>query len=121
MTDPTEPNLYSSISYASIARGASLPRCLAGTFSFLHQHEDKNRGLKWSYAEKSLLDRIQHPGPGGRFHLAVLVGNGGDHSRRRRELVDRLPQRLVLAAYWEDLLRCYFISRSEIPRTLRSE
>lgn len=48
------------------------------------------------HGKKDILDHIYAVGCGGRIHLANLVGPGRDASHCLRELVDRIPQRLVL-------------------------
>jgi hypothetical protein len=56
-------------------------------------------GLKWIDAAKSLLDHVDCIGFAGGYCFAVLVGNCGDHSTRRSELVGGVSQRLVLAGF----------------------
>jgi len=56
---------------------------LLETTQFLHGKED-------------ILDLIYATRIGCRFHAAALVGAGSNNSNRVSELVDRLPQPLVL-------------------------
>src|SRR5258708_29185227 len=55
-------------------------------------------GLKWKDAAKGLLDHVDCIGFAGGYRFAVLVGNGGDRSAGRSELVGGVPQRLVLGS-----------------------
>ena len=48
------------------------------------------------HAEENLLGHLYAPGSAGGHGPAVVVGAGGDHSDRCAELVDRVPERLVL-------------------------
>ena len=50
-----------------------------------------------SHAEKDVLDHLYPVRPAGGFHAALLVGVRGNHPHSCGVLVDRLPQRLVLA------------------------
>jgi len=53
--------------------------------------------LECQHGATNLLDRLYRVGRArGRF-TAYLVGFAGDRPDRHRELVDRLPQRLVLS------------------------
>jgi len=47
-------------------------------------------------ATKGLLDDVDGVGFGGGYRLAILVGNGSDNPTGRFELVDSVPQRMVL-------------------------
>jgi hypothetical protein len=47
-------------------------------------------------AAKGFLDHVDFIGFGGGYRFAVLVGNRGDHSAGRSELVGGVSQRLVL-------------------------
>src|SRR5712692_502230 len=53
-------------------------------------------GLEWRDGEESLLDQLHRAWAGRRFHSAPLVGAGRNHPHCICQLVDRLPQRLVL-------------------------
>jgi len=55
-------------------------------------------GLKWMNAAKGLLDHVDCIGFAGGYCFAVLVGNRGDHSTGRSELVGGVSQRLVLGS-----------------------
>ena len=55
-------------------------------------------GLKWMDAAKSLLDHLDCIGFAGGYRAAILVGNCGDRSAGRSELVGGVSQRLVLGS-----------------------
>jgi hypothetical protein len=54
--------------------------------------------LELADAAENILDRFCFAGTAGGSGAAVLVGTGGNLSDLHSELVDRLPQRLVLRA-----------------------
>lgn len=63
-------------------------------FQLSHLQES---GLNWSHAEESFLGFLHRPRHSGRSHSPALVGARRNRPRRLSQLVDRLPQRLVLA------------------------
>jgi hypothetical protein len=56
------------------------------------------------YGEKDFLDQLHRSWPRSGFHSAVVVGAGGDDPYYLRQLVDRIPQRLVLKFFASSLL-----------------
>ena len=50
-----------------------------------------------TYGTKDVLDDLDGSGPPGGYCIAILVGHGSDYTTGRFELVDRLPQWMVLA------------------------
>ena len=53
-------------------------------------------GLNWSHAEENILGFLRRPRHSGRSHSPALVGARRNRPRRLSQLVDRIPQRLVL-------------------------
>ena len=70
---------------------ASLHLCIR-----LARERKAGPGLECWHGEENLLGRFHCVGPGRRFHPADLVGAAGNDPIAYAELVDCLPQRLVL-------------------------
>jgi hypothetical protein len=49
-------------------------------------------GLEYVDGAEGLLDQLHRARTGGGFYFAAMVGFGGDHPDRLRELVDRVPE-----------------------------
>src|ERR1700722_208289 len=71
----------------------------SGTFSRDDAASPAPMRLEWTYAAEDILDHLHGPRPDCRYGASSLVGAGRDDSHWLRELVVRLPQRLVLARF----------------------
>jgi hypothetical protein len=79
------------------------------------------KGLEWRDGEENLLDQLHRAWAGRRFHPTPLVGAGRNHPHCVCQLVDRLPQRLVLNASSFCLLATSTWPLAHPPTTARSQ